>query len=786
MGYGSFDRSHETGTLTARLQGELVKDRSPARSSYGASSEPSTSRRTLDDLDTTDEPDSSSVSPLAFRSRKSPFGSNRSKRKDRPATRPHRSWSRSTERLLFPSARTTPRKDLVSLFGQSRPNRTDDDDLPEHFGDDPFDPDTIEEHEAVMSPMNGRFGLPAALDADYERPYGVAKMELIARRWSKRGLYSVYVGIYLLSFVTSLEWNTTPTVEPYFLSLFQAHSYLSTVSIGTSIAYAVGKPPLAKVLDVFGRAEAVALSAGLYGAGYLLTATAINVEMFGFGRVLAALGSQGLQLAQQIIIADTSTLTNRALLTSTISLPWLITTWIGPALGAAFKELGVVGYRLCYGLFGILLPLICIPLLSTLFTSFRKAKKRAQKRYDQHRPPRSGDDVRFVEATSPTSHSAASAASVRTGKESYMDTFVFRDWRDLSLEVWQQLDVMGIFLITLSCTSLLVPLSLAAARNGGWFDIQLTISLLVGVLSAIGLVWYESNRAVNPILPRRILSHRTIMAGSLLGFFHFFCQFAYESYFTSFLQVSRGHSARDSQYIAQSYMFSACVSALVCGLLTKWTSRWKIFGVIGIAIHAVGAFMMLRYRRLDNPTSELIISQIVAGCGGGFTTLAAQLGVQSVVEHRDVATATAVFLTITQIGGAAGGSLAGGVWTTMLPSRLAHYLPPDSDDLIKQVVGSISVALSFPMGTPERIAISDAYVDVQRVLNTVALLSLLPCLLAVSMMRDTHLTTDDHTLPEGVVVLGRAIPEADEESHSEHSETDSLLYDSPSRRDSIA
>lgn len=42
--------------------------------------------------------------------------------------------------------------------------------------------------------------------------------------------------VYLISALTSLEGNTTPTIEPYFLSLLGSHSMLSSVVIITSVS----------------------------------------------------------------------------------------------------------------------------------------------------------------------------------------------------------------------------------------------------------------------------------------------------------------------------------------------------------------------------------------------------------------------------------------------------------------------------------------------------------------------------------------------------------------------
>lgn len=68
-----------------------------------------------------------------------------------------------------------------------------------------------------------------------------------------------------------------------------------------------------------------------------------------------------------------------------------------------------------------------------------------------------------------------------------------------------------------------------------------------------------------------------------------------------------------------------------------------------MAAHIVGAFMMVRFRRIENPTWEIVLSQVIGGAGGGLTTMA-QLGIQAVVSHHDLAMVTAIYLTITQLG----------------------------------------------------------------------------------------------------------------------------------------
>lgn len=122
----------------------------------------------------------------------------------------------------------------------------------------------------------------------------------------------------------------------------------------------------------------------------------------------------------------------------------------------------------------------------------------------------------------------------------------------------------------------------------------------------------------------------------------------------------------------------------------------------------------------------------------------------------DVGIATAVFLTITQIGGAVGGAIAGSVWSTLLPARLRLHLPSESHHLISEITSSLPFAMSFAPGTPIRLAINQAYVDVQQKLNILAIFMLFPALLAVCLMKNVHLEKEDQGQGEGVVVLGRA------------------------------
>jgi hypothetical protein len=474
----------------------------------------------------------------------------------------------------------------------------------------------------------------------------------------------------------------------------------------------------------------------------LLTGATNSIFTFGVAKVIGSAGAQGINLAQQVIVADITSLASRALVTSTIFLPWLITPWIGPYFGQMFKDAGEQGYRAAYTVFGVAVPISCLFLLFALWRAYKTVLRLT-------RDAKPAIDALKMNADAGSRIEADDALSWEP-----------RTFQVLAVEAHRELDLLGIFYLMTGCTLFLLPLSLASSAERGWRDPLYPILALSG-LFILGLLGYhETYVAEYPLIPSRLLGQRTVMSGCCLGAFHFFAQFAYESYFPSFLQVARYYSARDASYISESYVFSASIAALACGYLVKITRRYKIWMIFGILVHMVGAYMMVRFRSLDNSTFDLVLSQVIGGFGGGFTTLSAQLGTQAVVDHQDIAIVTAVFLTITQIGGAVGGAASGAIWSTFLPKMLRKHLPTSSKKELDGIFGSIAVAISYDPASPERQGINRAYVEVQRYLNIAALLGLLPALVCAMLMQNVKLSVEEPDAPgERIVALADVLGE---------------------------
>ncbi|PUU77145.1 hypothetical protein B9Z19DRAFT_194623 [Tuber borchii] len=97
-----------------------------------------------------------------------------------------------------------------------------------------------------------------------------------------------------------------------------------------------------------------------------------NISTYASAQIFYAAGSTGLRILQQIFIADTSDLLNRALLSSLPDTPFLIKVWAGPQTAQHFTT---GPWRWGYAMWTIITPVLSLPLFIALWLNQRKAAK---------------------------------------------------------------------------------------------------------------------------------------------------------------------------------------------------------------------------------------------------------------------------------------------------------------------------------------------------------------------------------------------------------------------------
>ena len=251
---------------------------------------------------------------------------------------------------------------------------------------------------------------------------------------------------------------------------------------GPNLQKAVIKPPMAKFADVFGRFEAFSLAVFIYVIGYIQQAASNNVKTFAAAQIFYSAGSTGLQILQQVFIADTSNLLNRALFSTVPDIPFLATVWAGPPIAQSLID--HASWRWGYGIWAIVLPVAFSPLALSLFLNQRKAAR-------LHPLPRT-----------PITRQS-----------------IFESLKRL----WFEIDFFGLLLLSAAISLILLPLTLASLAKGGWSNPSIIAMIVIGGVCLVCFPFWERSKKLAPhaFFPKDLFTNRTVLAGIALAFFYF-------------------------------------------------------------------------------------------------------------------------------------------------------------------------------------------------------------------------------------------------------------------------
>lgn len=142
---------------------------------------------------------------------------------------------------------------------------------------------------------------------------------------------------------------------------FKVAPAVATANILSTIIGGVIKLPIAKTLNLWGRAEGLCASVAIYIVGMIILAACNGPSSYAAGYVLFLVGYDAIYLILQIFVADTSGLRNRAFTLSFALTPFICTAFTGPLAGNSFVE-HTGGWRWAYGAFCIIMPFVFLPL----------------------------------------------------------------------------------------------------------------------------------------------------------------------------------------------------------------------------------------------------------------------------------------------------------------------------------------------------------------------------------------------------------------------------------------
>ncbi|KAI1364330.1 major facilitator superfamily domain-containing protein [Xylaria arbuscula] len=496
---------------------------------------------------------------------------------------------------------------------------------------------------------------------------GVQDMEALTLSWSKTALISIFANIWVLYLVNAFQSSILYDLIPYATSDISSHSLLNVVYIVANAVSASVFIPLAKIVDIWGRAEGFLLMIVFATIGLVIMAAANSLAALSAGYVFYSVGTSGMTYCVDVLTADASKLKNRGLAYALTSSPYIITAFAGPKASSEFYA--TVGWRWGFGAFSIIFPIVSAPLYFILKYYIRKAKVQGtlvEKKVD------------------------------RTPLQTVWFYII-------------EFDLAGVVLFATGLVVFLLPFDIASEAPYGWGTAYIIAMIVTGLVVLVIFGFYESLLAPKPMLNFKLLSDRTVIGACAIDATYQVSYYCWNNYFTSFLQVVNNLGIAEAGYINNTFNVVSGLLLLLVGYLIRRTGRFKWLLFVGVPLYIFALGLMIYFRRPNQSVGYLVFCEVLISIGGSVFIIVEQLAILAAVDHQHVASALSLLYVVGTVGGSLGATISGAIWTNTFEEALEKYLPVSALPDLADIYADLDTQLSYPVGSATRLAIQKAY-----------------------------------------------------------------------------
>ncbi|WYZ35043.1 hypothetical protein EsH8_I_001319 [Colletotrichum jinshuiense] len=545
----------------------------------------------------------------------------------------------------------------------------------------------------------------ADLDAGHHHSSGVAQTDIAVTQISQTERIWLFFGIFLVGYAYGLDSQVRGTYQPYATSSLNLHSSHSTINVLRSVVAVASQPTAAKIADIYGRFETISVSLLLYAVGTALEASASSVELFCVGAILYQIGWTCIVLLLEVLVADFSSMRSRVVFSYIPAIPFVFNTWISGNVTSAV--LRVTSWRWGIGMWAIILPISSIPLLTSLYTIGERSR----------------------EAQSP------------------------RESKKAAINLFHQLDTVGLAILIAAFSFTLAPLTLAGGTVSHWRSPGIAIPLAFGLFCIPAFVFWERRFARVPLIPFRLLRDRGVWSALAVRSLLNFAWSTQGNYLYTVLVVAFDFSIETSTRILSFFSFFGVFSGVLVGVIIYRTRRLKGIIITGACIFMGSFGLLVLYPGGASYSSQsgLIVAQIIMGLAGGLFAYPTQASIQASADREHVAVVTSLYLSVFNVGSALGNCLSGALWTQLLyPSLEANLAFQPNATLAQAIYNSpFSTIEHYPVGGKIRDAIIESYSDVQRLLCIAGLCICVPMVGFAFALRNPKLS-EERVQPEAI------------------------------------
>ncbi|KAJ5096984.1 Siderochrome iron transporter 2 [Penicillium angulare] len=525
---------------------------------------------------------------------------------------------------------------------------------------------------------------------------GQQKAEAAALVWSRPVVLGIYAWVWVCFFMLAFHSSIGSNLINYVFSDFSSAPQVSTSYILATIIGGVLKLPLAKTLQLWGRAEALLFSTTIYIIGMIILAASKGASSFAAGYVLYWIGYYCIYLILDIFVADTSGMRSRAFAFAFASTPFICTAFTGPLAATAIRKNS--GWRWGYGMFCIIQPFVICP-LAVVFKFYEK--KAVRMGVWEHK------------------------SSGRTRIQSIVHYL-------------HEFDVFGALLLMAAWVLFLLPFSLTQYGKTQYKSAGFISMVIIGFCMLFVFAAWEKWGARTHFVRYELLRKPTIIGACACSAILYFSFYLWDQYFFNFVTVNYNLNSTEAGYMIQIYNVGSCFWSPVLGLFIWWTRRFKYVCLFfGVPLMLLGSGLMIHFRGNSHNIGYLIMSQIFVAFAGGTLVIGEDMAAMAGGGREGTPIMLALIGLFSNLGGAFGYAVCAAIYNNLFVKTLREHLPMDLKANATQIyAGGITLQLTLPVGSPERNAVNYAWEYSQK-MNCIASTCLLALLIpAVAMWKN--------------------------------------------------
>ncbi len=231
------------------------------------------------------------------------------------------------------------------------------------------------------------------------------------------------------------------------------------------------------------------------------------------------------------------------------------------------------------------------------------------------------------------------------------------------------IDYLGALLISITASLPLLWVTFTG-QSFAWVSWPSAAFVLGTVLFAALTIRVEQ-RAVEPLVPLKVLSNRTAALAIIASVSVGIAMFGGTTFLGQYFQVAQGYSPTKAGVMTIPLMVAAMLSSTVAGQIISRTGRWKSFLVGGAVLLLVG-LLGLSTLRHDSAAWQSGASMAVMGLGMGALMQNLVLAVQNTVDVRDIGASSAAVAFFRTLGGAVGVSALGAILAAQVQDHVVE------------------------------------------------------------------------------------------------------------------